>query len=189
MFTSLRLERFKNFKDAELKLGPFTVLIGANASGKSNIRDAFRFLHGIARGYSLADIIGEKYGEGGERVWTGIRGGTPEITFAGDASFALTSQSCHSQWCKSDAPEFPTLGESIPVIAIKVGARKRQMPSSRIASSNLDVGEHATTFFHSEPKDQYIQNIILYPDDSRSHTLDLDATALRGLLRSSAVDQ
>jgi AAA15 family ATPase/GTPase len=42
MFTSLRMERFKNFKDAELKPGPFTVLIGANASGKSNIRDAFR---------------------------------------------------------------------------------------------------------------------------------------------------
>jgi predicted ATPase len=75
MFTSLRLERFKSFKDAELKLGPFTVLIGANASGKSNIRDAFRFLHGIGRGYSLPEIIGEKYGEGGERVWSGIRGG------------------------------------------------------------------------------------------------------------------
>ena len=75
MFTSLRLERFKKLRDAELKLGPFTVLIGANASGKSNIRDAFRFLHGIGRGYSLAEIIGEKYGEGGERVWTGIRGG------------------------------------------------------------------------------------------------------------------
>ena len=74
MFTSLRLERFKSFKDAELKLGPFTVLIGVNASGKSNIRDAFRFLHGIGRGYSLAEIIGEKYREGGERVWTGIRG-------------------------------------------------------------------------------------------------------------------
>ena len=48
MFKSLRLERFKNFKDATLELGPFTVLIGSNASGKSNIRDAFRFLHGIA---------------------------------------------------------------------------------------------------------------------------------------------
>ena len=89
MFTSLRLERFKNFKDAELKLGPFTVLIGANASGKSNVRDGFRFLHGIARGYSLADIIGEKYGEGGERVWSGIRGGTREIAYAQNSSFAL----------------------------------------------------------------------------------------------------
>jgi predicted ATPase len=91
MFTSLRLERFKSFKDAELKLGPFTVLIGANASGKSNVRDAFRFLHGIGRGYNLAEIIGEKYGEGGERVWTGIRGGIPEIAFRKSRSFALTA--------------------------------------------------------------------------------------------------
>jgi predicted ATPase len=91
MFTSLRLERFKSFKDAELKLGPFTVLIGANASGKSNVRDAFRFLHGIGRGYSLADIIGEKYGEGGERVWTGIRGGIPEIAYRKSRSFTLTA--------------------------------------------------------------------------------------------------
>jgi predicted ATPase len=92
MFTSLRLERFKSFKDAELKLGPFTVLIGANASGKSNIRDAFRFLHGIGRGYGLAEIIGEKYGEGGERVWTGIRGGIPEITFQKSRTFDLSLQ-------------------------------------------------------------------------------------------------
>ncbi len=83
MFTSLRLERFKSFKDAELKLGPFNVLIGANASGKSNIRDAFRFLHGIGRGYSLADIIGEKYGEGESRVWTGIGGDSGDCVRGG----------------------------------------------------------------------------------------------------------
>ena len=81
MFKLLRLERFKNFKDAELKLGPFTVLIGANASGKSNIRDAFRFLHGIARGYDLTEIIGEKFSEGGERVWSGVRGGARSRAF------------------------------------------------------------------------------------------------------------
>ena len=79
MFKSLRLERFKNFKDAELTLGPFTVLIGANASGKSNVRDAFRFLHGIARGYNLTEIIGEKFSEGGERVWSGVRGGVARL--------------------------------------------------------------------------------------------------------------
>ena len=42
MITELRLRDFKNFKDATLKLGPFTVLVGTNASGKSDIRDAFR---------------------------------------------------------------------------------------------------------------------------------------------------
>src|SRR5438552_3700108 len=84
----LRLERFKNFKEAELTLGPFTLLIGANASGKSNIRDAFRFLHGIGRGYTLAEIMGEAY-VGGALQWTGIRGGNREITFQGAPTFAL----------------------------------------------------------------------------------------------------
>ena len=42
MIKSLHLKRFKNFQDATLTLGPLTILIGANASGKSNIRDAFR---------------------------------------------------------------------------------------------------------------------------------------------------
>ena len=50
MITSLRLVNFKDFADETLRLGPFTVIVGANASGKSNIRDAFRFLHGIGRG-------------------------------------------------------------------------------------------------------------------------------------------
>ena len=57
MITSLRLKNFKSFADETLPLGPFTVIVGANASGKSNIRDAFRFLHGIGRGYTLAEII------------------------------------------------------------------------------------------------------------------------------------
>jgi predicted ATPase len=89
MLKSLRLENFKSFKNAELSLGDLTILVGTNASGKSNIRDAFRFLHGISRGYSIAEIIGEKYGEGGVLQWRGIRGGTKEITYCGANSFAI----------------------------------------------------------------------------------------------------
>jgi predicted ATPase len=89
MITSLRMRNFKNFQDAELRLGPLTFLIGANASGKSNIRDAFRFLHGNARGYNLAEIIGEKYGEGGQPLWRGIRGGSREIVYQGEHEFSL----------------------------------------------------------------------------------------------------
>src|SRR3954463_3530384 len=88
MIRTLELTNFKNFKNATLTLGPLTVLIGANASGKSNIRDAFRFLHGIGRGYSLAEILGGKY-VGGERVWSGIRGGTREVAYSGSDSFAI----------------------------------------------------------------------------------------------------
>jgi hypothetical protein len=89
MLNSLRLQRFKNFKDAELELKPFTLLVGTNASGKSNIRDAFRFLHGISRGYSLAEVFGEKYIEAGVLQWRGIRGGIREISFQDTNSFSL----------------------------------------------------------------------------------------------------
>ena len=79
MITSVRLVNFKNFADETLKVGPFTVIVGANASGKSNIRDALRFLHGIGRGYTLAEILGGKYGPGGQREWEPIRGAPNEI--------------------------------------------------------------------------------------------------------------
>ena len=84
MITSVRLRNFKNFSDETLRLGPFTVIIGANGSGKSNIRDAFRFLHGIGRGYALrgytlSEIIHGKYGAGGQMEWAGIRGAPDEI--------------------------------------------------------------------------------------------------------------
>lgn len=91
MIESMRLERFKNFRDATLALGPLTVIVGTNASGKSNLRDAFRFVHGISRDYTIAEIIGEKYVEGGVLQWKGIRGGTREVAFAGASDFRLAT--------------------------------------------------------------------------------------------------
>src|SRR5260370_28192603 len=90
MIQSLQLTNFKNFRDATLSLarGRLTLLVGTNASGKSNLRDAFRFLQGIVLGHSLADIIGGKY-IGGLPAWNGIRGGTKEIAYSGTQSFSL----------------------------------------------------------------------------------------------------
>ena len=89
MIKSVRLTNFKNFADETLRVGPFTVIIGANASGKSNIRDAFRFLRGIGRGYTLADIIGGRYGPGGQLEWEPIRGAAKEIIRFGQADFSF----------------------------------------------------------------------------------------------------
>ncbi len=89
MIRQLHLVRFKNFRDATLRLGNLTLLVGTNASGKSNLRDAFRFLHGMGRGYLLSEILGEKYVEGGALQWKGIRGGTREAVYRGEATFCL----------------------------------------------------------------------------------------------------
>ena len=89
MITSLRLIDFKNFADEELRMGPFTVVVGTNASGKSNLRDAFRILHGIGRGYNLADVIGGRYGAGGQVEWNQVRGAFGEIIRFERPSFSL----------------------------------------------------------------------------------------------------
>lgn len=91
MLTSLHIRRFKSFKKADIRLGPLTILIGANSSGKSNLRDAFRFLHGISRGYSVAEILGQKYGEEGTLQWRGIRGGIREVAFDDSETFTVNA--------------------------------------------------------------------------------------------------
>lgn len=89
MITSLQLHRFKSFTKELLRVGPFTLIVGANASGKSNIRDAFRVLHGIGRGYTVAEIIGGKYGSGGQVEWDPIRGAPREIATLTRSVFGL----------------------------------------------------------------------------------------------------
>ena len=46
--SQIKLQNWKNFQQAEAPLGLRVFVIGANASGKSNLLDAFRFLRDVA---------------------------------------------------------------------------------------------------------------------------------------------
>ena len=135
MITSLRLVNFKNFADETLRVGPFTVIVGANASGKSNIRDAFRFLHGIGRGYTLAEIIGRKYGAGGQLEWAGIRGAMDEIIRFGQPSFSLEVEVEEITYTIEVGRDETKGG------AFQVTAESLKLSASRIYSTQSDVGD------------------------------------------------
>lgn len=78
MITQLKLHNWKSFKDATLYVDPLTFLIGTNASGKSNVLDAFDFLQRLfSPHYSLEDAIGS------------IRGGRDWIVRKGEKEFRL----------------------------------------------------------------------------------------------------
>jgi len=47
-FTHLKLENWRNFLEVSVVLERRVFLVGPNASGKSNVLDAFRFLRDIA---------------------------------------------------------------------------------------------------------------------------------------------
>jgi predicted ATPase len=49
LITRLKLKNWCNFQDVDVALGPRNYVIGANASGKSNLLDVFRFLRTVAQ--------------------------------------------------------------------------------------------------------------------------------------------
>lgn len=57
MITQLRLKNWKSFRDATLFIDPVTILIGTNASGKSNMLDALLFLQRVASGVGIYQAI------------------------------------------------------------------------------------------------------------------------------------
>ncbi|WP_295540782.1 ATP-binding protein [uncultured Pseudacidovorax sp.] len=64
LFTRLKLKNWRNFRDVDVALGPRGYIIGANAAGKSNLLDVFRFLRTIAQseGGGLQKAIKERGG-------------------------------------------------------------------------------------------------------------------------------
>jgi recombinational DNA repair ATPase RecF len=56
MLHAIRLSNFKSIREARLPLAKLTMLIGANASGKSNVLEAIQVLTWVADGGRLEGI-------------------------------------------------------------------------------------------------------------------------------------
>jgi len=62
-FTAVHLENWRNFTQATVALQQRVILVGPNASGKSNLLDVFRFLHDlVAVGGGFQEAVGKRGG-------------------------------------------------------------------------------------------------------------------------------
>jgi predicted ATPase len=64
MLQRLRLRNFRSFRDATVAFGSLNIVLGANASGKTNLMQAFRFLRDLTRHdleYAAAQQGGVEY--------------------------------------------------------------------------------------------------------------------------------
>jgi AAA15 family ATPase/GTPase len=64
MFTRIEIDGFKSFEGFGLDLRPFSVVVGANAAGKSNLFDALRFISRLAETdirSAMQDLRGEPH--------------------------------------------------------------------------------------------------------------------------------
>lgn len=62
MIRSIGMRNWKSFKESQLFIDPLTILIGSNASGKSNALDAFSFLNKATLGIPFSVIIEQMRG-------------------------------------------------------------------------------------------------------------------------------
>ena len=83
MLTKISITNFKSFRRAEVDLGEMNLLVGANASGKSNFLDALRVLQGIGNGFTVSEILDGKPKSSTSEVWEGIRGGSSKARHLG----------------------------------------------------------------------------------------------------------
>ena len=92
MLRRVHLIDFKSFVDEEVELAPLTLLVGANASGKSNFLDALWFLHGLTLGLPLDEVLdGEERARRNGEPWPELRGGSKEASRLGTTGFELRS--------------------------------------------------------------------------------------------------
>lgn len=95
MLESIRIKGFKSYSDATLNLEPLTIMIGANASGKSNAIEALKLLSWIAQGNSLRSIASMV-----QKQSHRFRGLVQELGFHGKDVFEFTCNGGDASWSR-----------------------------------------------------------------------------------------
>jgi predicted ATPase len=93
MLTAINLNNFKSYQNESLPLAPLTLMIGANASGKTNAIEAFRFLCWLAQGQKL-DVLRHQV-QDSEKV---VRGNIRDLGYFGQLSFGLGCVTDDADW-------------------------------------------------------------------------------------------
>ena len=69
MITRVQIKNFRSIAEADVTLGPLTVLVGRNGAGKSNFVDALRFVRDALK-FGLEGAIAQRNGIGALRRWS-----------------------------------------------------------------------------------------------------------------------
>jgi predicted ATPase len=121
MLTEFTLANFKSYRNSRLPLGSLTVLIGANAAGKSNVIEGLRFLSWLAQGQRLSSI---QYAvNSADRV---VRGRVQDLCCRGESSFTVG--------CRLDSTDWNQLN-----ITLNIREGEMHIENEKIVGSNSQV--------------------------------------------------
>lgn len=121
MIRSIALKNFKSYREATLPLAPLSLLIGANASGKSNAIEGIRFLSWLAEGRRLDDLMSAVQAEDQQ-----VRGTIMDLPYEDEDTFGFA--------CKADI----SLGEKFE-IDIQVNSEGMRVVAESVTSPDSSV--------------------------------------------------
>jgi predicted ATPase len=165
MLTYIKINGFKSFHNFEMEFSPFTVIAGANASGKSNLFDALKLLGRLAEADNLKKAFREQRGEFME-LFTQYG----ENDYANEMSFCvemLVNQKIKDAWGNEENLKYTRLRYELKI--------KRYTNSAGIEDLAVTY-EHLENLKHQE--DKWIK---LIPQNSRDYWRPKVVTGKRGI--------
>jgi len=136
MLTSFGMEDFKSYRKAMLKLAPLTVLVGANASGKSNAVEALRLLSWLAQGNKLGSI--RHAVQAGDQA---IRGTVKDLGHRNRRAFSLSCETTHPVWDQYSITLERKDDDELHVTKERLGGTGERVPLFEIASFQKTGGD------------------------------------------------
>ena len=137
MLSSFTIENFKSFREAAtLEFAPLTVLIGANASGKSNALEALRLLSWVAQGHSRLDSMRYALRENQHA----IRGAVQDLGRSRGRAFSLSCRTDHPEWNEYSVALRCKRDDELRISKETLTGSDQRVPLFEIADSNPQAG-------------------------------------------------
>jgi predicted ATPase len=184
MLKRIRLKDFKSFVDEEVEVAPLTLLVGANASGKSNFLDAIRFLQGLSYFLKLSEVLnGETRAH--PDAWPGLRGRAEESARLGTEAFTvdttwLTSE-CLMQ--RTDQIEIRHFIASLVSPIVEISKEIFDEPNGQSATSEAGKSRSIMTDYdHLRSLTSLKRNLVISLRESlqKIRFLGIDPSSMRG---------
>ena len=136
MLSSFTVENFKSFREAAtLEFAPLTVLIGANASGKSNALEALRLLSWVAQGRRLDSARHDPSDN-----QHAIRGAARDLGHGGARAFSLSCRTDHSEWNEYSVALRRKGDDELQISDETLTGTGQRVPLFEIVASDRDAG-------------------------------------------------
>ena len=166
MITHVRIQNFRSFLDAEVDLQPFSLIVGANGSGKSNFLKFFAAISGemIAADHHGNHVQpeGSQYFRPNEDRWVTHLNGSPKASYtiqAGDITQAGQTMA-NSQGILLSKPVLPWQGKGLEVFNInpdKVSAAETTIPAPTIQANGGGTAQVLDTLKNGDREDLFDQ--------------------------------